>query len=191
MSVRVCLCDFNLDEGESGSRGEGFILVFNLVSQVLLHSFLLKHLLLALSPKQDPRGNSDGHCVLWLWLQKKRHQRENGVTVRNRRKGRAVMTHWDDDWKTQGEEVKGVRGMDEPIFTCGAKLTLKVNLANNTLNVSFLQVHAYTSAAEKPWGATSWKLYLDAAITTHAELHAKKCDTFQLLSCLSSAVMPL
>lgn len=79
MSVRVRLRDCNLDEGESGSRGEGLILVLNLVSQVLLHSLLLKHLLLALGPKQDPRGDGDGHCVLWLWLQRKRHERENGV----------------------------------------------------------------------------------------------------------------
>lgn len=91
--------------------------------------------------------------------------------------------------------MKGVRGVDEPIFTCGAKLTLKLNPANNTLNVSFLQVHAFASAAERPRGATSLKLYLGAVKgiirATHAGLHAKTCDTFHLLSRLLSAVMPL
>lgn len=82
MSVSLCLCDFNLDKRESGSRGEGFIFMFDLVSQILLHSFLLKHLLLPLSPKQDPRRNSDGHCVLWLWLQKKRRDKIETGTMK-------------------------------------------------------------------------------------------------------------
>lgn len=77
--------DFNLDKWESGSRGEGFVFVFDLVSQILLHSFLLKHLLFPLSPKQDPRRNGDGHCVLWLWLQIERGMIESGLIKLNGR----------------------------------------------------------------------------------------------------------
>lgn len=43
--------------------------------------------------------------------------------------------------------MKGLRGMNKPVLTCGEKLTLKLNPANNTLNVSSLEVHAYTSVA--------------------------------------------
>lgn len=81
-------------------------------------------------------------------------------------------------------------------------MALKLNPVNNTLNVSFLQVHAYISAVtflQEPWGTTSFKLYLDTVkrivstlhITTHAVLHAKTCDTFHLLACRLSAVIPL
>lgn len=80
-SASLCLCDFNLDKRESGSRGEGFVFVLDLVSQILLHSFLLKHLLLPLGPKQDPRRNGDGHCVLWLRLQKKRRDETETGTM--------------------------------------------------------------------------------------------------------------
>lgn len=86
-SVSVCWCDFNLDEGESRSRGEGFGLVFDLVPQILLHSFLLEHLLLPLSPKQDPRGDGDGHRVLRLWLQKEKNKIEDGM-MRKRKTGK-------------------------------------------------------------------------------------------------------
>lgn len=83
------MCGFNLDEGERRSRGEGFVLVFDLVPQILLDSFLLKHLLLPLSPKQDSRGNGDGHSVLWLGLHEDRDKRENGM-MQNRRKGKQL-----------------------------------------------------------------------------------------------------
>lgn len=43
--------------------------------------------------------------------------------------------------------MKGLRGMNEPVLTCGEILTLKLNPANNTLTVSSLEVHAYTSVA--------------------------------------------
>lgn len=91
MSVSVRWCDFNLYEGESGSRGEGFGLVFDLVPQILLHSFLLEHLLLPLSPKQDPRGDGDGHCILWLWLQKEKNEIEDGMM--RQRKTREMSEH--------------------------------------------------------------------------------------------------
>ena len=57
--VSICLFavwdDFDLDEGESGSGGKGFILMFDLVSQILFNALLLEHLLLPLSSKQHPR----------------------------------------------------------------------------------------------------------------------------------------
>lgn len=59
---------FNLDEGERGSRSEGFVLVLDLVGQVLLHPFLLEDLLLAFGAEQDAGGDGDGHRVLRLWL---------------------------------------------------------------------------------------------------------------------------
>lgn len=76
-SIKVCTLmslwvgvTFYFDKGERGPGGEGFVLVCDLVSQILLHPLLLEHLLLALRPEQDARGNGDSHCVLWLWLQK-------------------------------------------------------------------------------------------------------------------------
>lgn len=71
------VCDCNLDKWESGSRGKRFVFVFNLVSQIFFHPFLLKDLLLPLSPKQDPRRNGDGYCVFWLWLQKEKSRHRN------------------------------------------------------------------------------------------------------------------
>ena len=89
VSVRFVCVTFYLDKGESRSRGEGFVLVFNLVSQILLHSLLLKHLLLMLRPKQDAGRNSNSHCVLRLWLQRKTETgRDNDNMARNRKKGR-------------------------------------------------------------------------------------------------------
>ena len=74
--------DSNLDEGKSRSRSERLVLVIYLVFQVLLHAFLLEHLLLPLGPEQDPRRNGDGHCVLRLWLQEKdRRERERERVV--------------------------------------------------------------------------------------------------------------
>lgn len=69
---------FNLDKWESGSRGEGFILVFDLVSQVFLHAVLLKHFLLPLRSEQDPRGDGDCHCVLRLRLQPQNEKQDQG-----------------------------------------------------------------------------------------------------------------
>lgn len=79
------MCDFNLDKGESRPRSKGFVLMFNLVSQIFLHTFLLKHLLLPFSPEQDPRGNSYSHCVLWLRLQKTKVKVDNGKTKMNKK----------------------------------------------------------------------------------------------------------
>ena len=72
----MCLGDFNLDEGESRSRGEGLVLMFDLEPQILLYAVLLKHLLLPLGPKQDSRRDGNGHCVFWFWLPKKRQERK-------------------------------------------------------------------------------------------------------------------
>lgn len=68
----------NLDERESWSGGEGFVFMLDLVPQVLLHSLLLKHLLLPLRPKQDPGGNGDGDGVLWLRLREETRGRFSG-----------------------------------------------------------------------------------------------------------------
>lgn len=68
--VRPGLCDFNLDKRESGPRGKRLVLVFYLVSQILLHSLLFEHLLLALRPEQDPRRHGDGDRVLWPGLRR-------------------------------------------------------------------------------------------------------------------------
>lgn len=69
------------------------------------------------------------------------------------------------------------------LFIYLPEVTLKLNPANNTLNVSFLQVHA--SAVVMFLKVTLWatllKLYTDAVrgiirilhITIHAGLHAK------------------
>lgn len=71
--VGMCLCavwgDFDLDKGESRSGGKGFVLMFNLVSQILFNALLLEHPLLFLSSKQHPRWNCNGYCVFWLGLQ--------------------------------------------------------------------------------------------------------------------------
>lgn len=72
----------NLDEGEGWSRGEGFVFVLDLVSQVLLHSLLLEHLLLPLGPKQDPRGNGDGDGVLRLRLRIERREEDGWAELR-------------------------------------------------------------------------------------------------------------
>lgn len=69
LNVFCQVCRFNLDKRKSGSGSEGFIFVLDLVSQVLLHSLLLEHLLLALGPKQDTGRDSYGHSVFRLWLQ--------------------------------------------------------------------------------------------------------------------------
>lgn len=72
----------NLDEGEGRSRGEGFVLVLDLVPQVLLHSLLLEHLLLPLGPKQDPRGDGDGDGVLRLRLRVERPEEDGWAELR-------------------------------------------------------------------------------------------------------------
>lgn len=72
----------NLDEGKSWSRGEGFVFVLDLVPQVLLHSLLLKHLLLPLGPKQHPRGNGDGDGVLRLRLRVERGEEDGWAELR-------------------------------------------------------------------------------------------------------------
>lgn len=71
--------------------------------------------------------------------------------------------------------MKGLRGMNEPVLTCGEILTLKLNPANNTLTVSSLEVHAYTRG-------NTIRTLLALHITMHAGLHANK----HILSCLLS-----
>lgn len=61
-------CDFYFDKGERRPRGEGFVLMLDLVPQVLFYSFLLKHLLLALGAEQHAGGNCNGDGVLGLGL---------------------------------------------------------------------------------------------------------------------------
>jgi len=58
----------DLDEGEGGARGEGFVLVLHLVAQVLLDAPLLKHHLLALGAEQHAGGHRHRHRILRLGL---------------------------------------------------------------------------------------------------------------------------
>lgn len=87
--------------------------------------------------------------------------------------------------------MKGLRGMNEPVLTCGEILTLKLNPANNTLTVSSLEVHAYTSVAApfflsffftRDARGNTIRTLLALHITMHAGLHANK----HILSCLLS-----
>lgn len=84
---------FHLDEGEGGSRGEGFVLVFDLVPQILLHAFLLKHPLLQLGAEQDARRDRHGHGVLWLWLRGRKKKTENTMDNGYEEK-RPIETQW-------------------------------------------------------------------------------------------------
>lgn len=105
---------FNLDEGERGSRSEGFVLVLDLVGQVLLHPLLLENLLLAVGAEQDARGDGDGHCVLRLRLPN--NKQTNKIVLQN---ADNIKSRW---WatliekqlgSTAGEDAGGMRGMDE------------------------------------------------------------------------------
>lgn len=76
--------------------------------------------------------------------------------------------------------MRGVRGVNRPTFACGDKLTLELNLANNTLMFLFYK---------RMRKGCCFSGGLSLHITVHAGLHATTCD--RLLPCLSSVVMPL